>query len=677
MATEGLQIDSTSEDAANVALDLNDLTSTFLISATYPTPELDQMFSSSVDTEGDPLVQNRYKNRQITLVVRVQGSSLANLQQTLGYIELKCGKINREGGTLKRTAPSTSTIVFDLNSATADIPTDKRALVRFICDVTITFNAKPFGRGAAVTASDHTETTLPHIIFTETAIPGDVPALGRLVIDEDQGNSQAAALWGVQSRYYDSASSAALFFPAEGLTLQGAGAATSTAATGYSGTGSVLANTLSTSYQSILSSQATGPGAHWSHVGEYRVFARVQAPSDGTVTLRAQWTVGDGRVWTANDETRIDTQGQWVLIDLGPVNIPKAVAGTQRWELRVHGKSTVVADDVYIDSIYLFPITEGFGITSALPPSIDYSAFQARDEFDQAGGALAGKTPNTGGNWAGTGDADDFSTTGSGTITRVAVSDTSTSLGNARLETMATPSSLAALNAQLTFYPGAISNASGEALKQGMLLRYVDSSNFLAVYGLMSHDDYGEHLRLVIVERIAGTDTALFTADANPAYSASTAITLYANVGSDGTCYAGVNGVELGSVSSVNLATGGTLASGKVGILDHYTAAPACTRTYTYFGVYGAIQDAAVFASQSMEIRNNMVIREDSGGTLWQPVSKYEGDYLLVPVAGREARTTRFIVKLSRGVVETGIDNGIDDLSARLTYTPRYLVVPE
>ena len=48
------------------------------------------------------------------------------------------------------------------------------------------------------------------------------------------------AIWGVQSRYYDAAASAALFFQAEGLTLQGAGAATSTAAAGYSGTGENL-----------------------------------------------------------------------------------------------------------------------------------------------------------------------------------------------------------------------------------------------------------------------------------------------------------------------------------------------------------------------------------------------------------------------------------------------------
>jgi hypothetical protein len=34
------------------------------------------------------------------------------------------------------------------------------------------------------------------------------------------------------------------------------------------------------------------------------------------------------------------------------------------------------------------------------------------------------------------------------------------------------------------------------------------------------------------------------------------------------------------------------------------------------------------------------------------------------------------IVKMSRGIITTDADSAIDDLSATLTYIPRYLVVP-
>jgi hypothetical protein len=89
-------------------------------------------------------------------------------------------------------------------------------------------------------------------------------------------------------------------------------------------------------------------------------------------------------------------------------------------------------------------------------------------------------------------------------------------------------------------------------------------------------------------------------------------------------------------------------------------------------------------ASGSVQVRYDGALASVSGGYL-SPLDYYEGDYLLVPPAGLEARTLRVIVKLARG--DTGLgaptgtsemfsDPGIDDLSARLYYTPRYLVVP-
>jgi hypothetical protein len=66
---------------------------------------------------------------------------------------------------------------------------------------------------------------------------------------------------------------------------------------------------------------------------------------------------------------------------------------------------------------------------------------------------------------------------------------------------------------------------------------------------------------------------------------------------------------------------------------------------------------------------------------VWSRV-KYEGDYLLIPPAGAEGRTVRVVIKASRGrpltaggitVSTSNADAGIDDISAHLYYTPRYL----
>jgi hypothetical protein len=101
----------------------------------------------------------------------------------------------------------------------------------------------------------------------------------------------------------------------------------------------------------------------------------------------------------------------------------------------------------------------------------------------------------------------------------------------------------------------------------------------------------------------------------------------------------------------------------------------AYVRSYDNFIVWVPSADAAIFASQSLEVAHDGVTREDSTGVFSTPVSRYEGDYLTVPHAGPEGRIVRFAVKASRNAPGTGPDIAIDDISAQLYLTPRYLVV--
>jgi hypothetical protein len=89
-------------------------------------------------------------------------------------------------------------------------------------------------------------------------------------------------------------------------------------------------------------------------------------------------------------------------------------------------------------------------------------------------------------------------------------------------------------------------------------------------------------------------------------------------------------------------------------------------------------------ASGTMQVDYQSVESRVSAGTTWGRPAKYEGDYLMVPPSGPEARTVRVIVKASRGrlfgpVLPAGFsasnyaDAGIDDISARLYVTPRYV----
>jgi hypothetical protein len=111
---EGLIIDPTTEDATNVQLNINDGAAYVLLAHDYPEPDLDPIYASSADTEGDIPISVRPKNRVLSVTVNIYGSSALDLDQKIGVLSQKVGKLNREGGTFKRTTPSGLVIVFDV-----------------------------------------------------------------------------------------------------------------------------------------------------------------------------------------------------------------------------------------------------------------------------------------------------------------------------------------------------------------------------------------------------------------------------------------------------------------------------------------------------------------------------------------------------------------------------------
>lgn len=93
------------------------------------------------------------------------------------------------------------------------------------------------------------------------------------------------------------------------------------------------------------------------------------------------------------------------------------------------------------------------------------------------------------------------------------------------------------------------------------------------------------------------------------------------------------------------------------------------------FGVVsGTNALGALEASKTLVIRSDGVLVQNGTTTYTVPVL-YEGDYLRVT----PNETVQVLVKASRGagpfIGFGGVDTNIDDISARLTYTPRYLTV--
>lgn len=596
--------------------------------------------------------------------------------------------------------------------------------------------------------TDHAETTLPVLTFTAAGAEGDAPGLGRLVIDEDQGASQAWVVWGIRSKNLTLALTDRLFYQAEAQTLLGAGAATSTAMSGYSGSGTVLANALSTSPTAIVSTQMTTaaltsvtgsastdiftksshgltndtrvrlsslsggsglstgvdyyvvnastgfqlsltrggspvalgstvssvtvtPQKHLTHVGAYRMFGLWGVPlgNVGTVSCALEWGVGDFRTFTTNPSTYLTSdrssggtaQAGKYLVDHGIVRIPD---GSYQWEGRfLAASSSGTSDGVHLDYYFLVPIDEGYGEVCSGAHFATATSYTARDEFGSSG-ALKDAALATGGNWrlptAGGSPSHpntvDFSQSG-GYAQRTASSDDSTDIRHGRWlyadgTSGTTQRAIAGVNVPSSAYTGVIA-------------RGVDRDTFLACVVTWSH------IKLYLAA--GGAPTTLTSV--SHSLTAGTNVPLALTALADGYYAIELSGTQIAAGYDAALATGGALATGYTGIIDWNPYNDATLSRIAWFYTYTPATDAAVFASQSLEIASDHVEREDAGGVFLSPARPYYGDMLTVPAAGQEGRQVEVIVKASRMNPRTATGQYIDDISAKLFVTPRGLVV--
>ena len=135
-------------------------------------------------------------------------------------------------------------------------------------------------------------------------------------------------IWGVRSRYYDSAATAALFYEAEALTpVNGA------AVTGLSGAsgGDVvkISSPPAATWVSMLSTTIAATTGNFTHQGRYRVWARCYS-STGTPQFQFLWGVGSLSVPVTNDPVTLPGSSAFYLLDLGEVRFDGPPVGRQR-----------------------------------------------------------------------------------------------------------------------------------------------------------------------------------------------------------------------------------------------------------------------------------------------------------------------------------------------------------
>jgi hypothetical protein len=294
----------------------------------------------------------------------------------------------------------------------------------------------------------------------------------------------------------------------------------------------------------------------------------------------------------------------------------------------------------------------------------------ARRDFGEAAGNLSGKTMPVGGTWTTSGSATDFAVEASGhTLQRSTTSEASFRFAIAGTATFTN------VLAQVDFKVSAIPDLGDS--RRAVVVRYVDSSNYLAIFASTVDDGSSLYTHVQSQVTIAGATTGESVAYPIAADGWYT-LRLVADV--QGRYYGWVfprGGRAAGPAFArqlTDLATGGTLASGKVGIYDWHSPGTACTRTYDNFLAAVPLTNEVLHSGRQLHVRSDGAIHQDSTGTYSGNWPVY-GDYPKIPPAGAENRTTRIAARaLRNNPEEMAVPNVTDALAVQAVIQPRYLV---
>lgn len=529
---------------------------------------------------------------------------------------------------------------------------------------------KPALYASAETTGPTVTASLPVITLEVPSVPGDLPAETRVVLTDmvtAPGQSRRFVEIGLENRHYDESKAAnggtapPLVLDSDSLVTSGFAGAGTTRTGAYdpgAAGNSVIRATLTGSPVAVC-----GTGDQ-KHIGTFRVRGRVWA-SSSSVRARFAWQDGDGP-FRANPYATPAVVGAFARVDLGLITIEKAALGTQRWAGRVEAYGDA-GDTIDVDDLELIPAGEGYSTSRVVRLFETATAFSARDEFAQTAGNLNGKTAPVGGNWATSGVATDFAVSGSGTVTRATISEGAADRRYAVLDVNLTA---IAVEADLS-----VSAVPGSSLSMGLIARWTDANNHLRI----ERDVQSGTPSLNIFKVVGGVVTELWSFElAIGAPIAGTAWSMRALVDASGRVAAWIDGILVAQAQDAVLATGGTLASGDVGIIDVFTASPAVTRTYDNFLAFVPAADETIFATRSMQLRPDGAKRVNAAATLWGGIQTHRGtpagDFRLPP-AGAKGRTSRIAVAVRRHDSETMVDDGLtDSTKVEVFYRQRVLV---
>lgn len=623
-----------------------------------------EAFFADADLGQVPIAYHQL-NRPIVIPLVLHGRTELTYDELRSLLQAKVGLWQRKGGVIKRET-TIGPVYADIADARLKFGGSTAQAVQDVdVDAVLTLEVIPDWYGPEIDLS--TTSGTGRVIRVLQPERGDHPGRVRIVVTDTENVARLGVLWAYRSEHYDSATTAALRYEAEGLTLMDT--ATVTTISGASGGGSnnvVTHAALGSNWTPVMLTDLDGVGP-LTHQGSYRVFARCYTTSTTPPRVRLVWDVGDLTNPVVNEAVTLPGTSAFYLLDLGEIRLDAAPLGTHLWKGQVQGAGTSGGENISIDTLELQPLDEFAGALRAsviVEPGLqDYAA---RDEFNQAGTTLNGVTAPVGGNWATTGDTGDFNLDTSGhNLFRQIATDTGV-LG--RAATIGSVMTNTAVRADVMFPSGRAGSLAG------VLLRYVDTSNFVAV--ALQANDLGPVYQLKCLRVVAGSLTER-TVDFG--ISVATWYTVQAYADTDGNLMAwafprgGAKGTPLISFRDSALATGGALDDGKAGLYDFGQS--VLGTAHDNFAAWVPDLDCVVDASGWLEIRTDGVYRENGSGS--GAVSWASGDLPRLPAPGMESKAVELFVRPSRGDLDQLPDTSPDDaFDVQVLYRPSYLYVP-
>ena len=644
MAGETIVLDPTALGSGRTPLDITSYVAATGTAIDWGDAEM-QAYSATL-TIGEVRTHYRLPNRLIKIPLMLRTLGATSFSAIRASLEAKVGMIQRQTGAIMRQVGATP-LYSDIQTATLHLGGSWLQAYRDVdVDAVLALECLPEWYGDELTLDSASVTGYHAAVLklsaVTAAVAGNHPARCRIIVTDTSGHSQDSVIWGVRSRYYDSATTAALSYEAEALTLIGAsssvsfGSAYGTHIVNTGGAGAP-ANTWTTVISTTL---ATG-SAQLTHQGTYRVWARVYLNNPVGAQIRFMWATGSGSVPTINDPVALPIANQYFLVDLGTISIQAPPVGSNAWIGAFQVYSPTVSWTVSFDKVFFQPLDEAAGklIYTNTPPGA----------LSQAGPALPTAAVSASGSLqAWTSPTSVEAADGAGASVQIASPTTGSNALQATAYGFAIPSGTVISGIQVQM---AVTGAA-------TFSPAIDNSVRLLKAGTLAGSDYATFLPVPVSSGAIG---ALPTWQTRT-YGGPTDLWGTTWTATD------INNTNFG-VALVAFRQG-LLATGSM-IVDYITI----TVYYQYTG-FALPVDAVVYANQPTELRTEGMYRPSPSGSFYSSVAQIIGDLPRLPPSGLEAKPVELFVKPSQGNLGVGPDAAIDTCTVQVKYRPCYLFTP-